>query len=117
MDKLLAEAFSTIEAKLSEYKKRLEDADHEVGLLENKQKSLIGEVGDLERDILSLKKERGDLQYLLDAKSKEDEIKTIALKQAIDQVKKREDVATQREKNLDLREIRIKDREVLYGNK
>lgn len=117
MNKELVDAFETLSTKLRGYKEHFDSLSADTEILENKKGVLLREVESIENSISKLHLERSDLQFLIDAKKKEDEMKIAALKQGYEELAKRLDIVELREKNLDNRETRIKDRETMYGIK
>lgn len=117
MDKELLEAINVVEVKLRTLKEHFDSTSSQVEIATNKKKKLEKQISDLEQDIENLNKERSDLQFLIDAKKKEDEIKIIAIRQGTEELDRRTEVLDMREENLDKREARIRDREQMYSIK
>lgn len=114
MDKELLDAIEVVETKLRGLREHFDSVSSQVQIATNKKNELDKEIKKLLQDIENLNKERSDLQFLIDAKKKENDVKAIAIKQAMEEIQRRTDVLDMRESNLDSREARIKDREHMY---
>lgn len=114
MDKELSEAFNVISSKSKLLKEHFNTLSNEVAVLENKKTALSNDIKGIEKTIKELELARADLQFFIDSKKKEDEIKTIVLKQGTEEIQRKTDLLGLREANLDAREARIKDREQMY---